>query len=85
MTPSTKQPSKASRHFAGRVTLRVGEVATALRTTEQHILDLIEEGRLQAINVGGSTRNFWRIPVEAYEQFTAANSNLSGSPVKPKR
>ena len=33
------------------------------------MLDLIEEGQLQAVNVGGSDPKFWRIPVEAYDAF----------------
>jgi hypothetical protein len=36
-------------------------------------VDLIEEGKLQAINIGGGGRNFWRIPVEAYKAFLCAN------------
>ena len=40
-----------------------------LRVTEQHVLDLIEEGQLRAVNVGGNDRKFWRVPVEAYEAF----------------
>ena len=52
-----------------RTVLYVAEVAMKLRVTEQHVLDLIEEGKLQAINVGGNDRKFWRIPVEAYEAF----------------
>jgi excisionase family DNA binding protein len=48
---------------------KISEVAMKLRVTEQHVLDLIEEGQLQAVNVGGSDRKFWRIPVEAYDAF----------------
>ena len=47
-----------------------------LRVTEQHELDLIEEGKLQAINIGGGGRNFWRIPVEAYKAFLNANHSF---------
>jgi hypothetical protein len=53
-----------------RQALYVGEVALKLRCTDQHVCDLIEEGQLQAINVGGpGQRKCWRIPVEAYEAF----------------
>ena len=52
-----------------RTVLYVAEVAMKLRGTEQHVLDLIEEGQLQAVNVGGNDRKFWRIPVEAYDAF----------------
>ena len=47
-----------------------------LRVAEQHVLDLIEEGRIQAINIGGTGRNFWRILVEAYEAFVKANHSF---------
>jgi len=44
--------------------------------TEQHVLDLIEEGKLQAINIGGGGRYFWRISVEAYKAFPSANHSF---------
>jgi excisionase family DNA binding protein len=49
--------------------LTVAEVAERLRVTDQHVLDLIDEGQLQAINIGGANRKFWRIPVEAWNDF----------------
>ena len=61
--------------FFGGVFLR-SKVAMKLRVTEQHVLDLIEEGKLQAINIGGGGRNFWRIPVEAYKAFLNANPSF---------
>lgn len=51
------------------------EVAMKLRVTQQ-VLDLIEEGKLQAINIGGGGRNLWRIPVEAYKAFLNANHSF---------
>lgn len=62
--------------FPGRTVLYVAEVAEKLDVTEQHIHDLIDEGRLGAINMGGGTRKFWRIPVAEYEKFLRARSNL---------
>jgi len=57
--------------FAGRTVLYVQEVARHLRVTRQHILNMIEEGSLPAINVNGAPgkRNCWRIPVEAFQAF----------------
>jgi excisionase family DNA binding protein len=63
--------------FPGRTVLYVAEVASRLKVTEQHVCDLIEEGQLHAINLGGGTRNFWRIPVKAYEDFLQKRSSLS--------
>lgn len=54
-----------------RRVLMVAEVADLLRVTDQHVLDLIDEGKLRAINLGGETRRYWRIPREAYEEFIA--------------
>lgn len=55
-----------------RKILRVAEVARLLDVTEQHVHDLIEEGAIQALDVGGGgQKRFWRIPREAYEAFVA--------------
>jgi excisionase family DNA binding protein len=62
--------------FPGRTVLYVGEVAERLDISEQHVLDLIDEGRLLAINIGGGTRKFWRIPVEAYERYLEENRSV---------
>lgn len=58
--------------FPGRKILYVAEVAERLAVTERHVIDLIEEGLLRAINIGGdnvSGRKFYRIPVEAFEAY----------------
>lgn len=62
--------------FAGRSTLYVSEVAEKLRITEQAVRNLIEEGRLGAINIGLNDRKFWRIPVEEYERFLRKNFSM---------
>lgn len=76
--------------FPGRSTLKAGEVADALRVDDQHIFNLVEEGRLLAIDVRngevttasklpkGSRRRWLRIPVSAYDAFvrTRATTNL---------
>ena len=55
--------------FPGRRVLYVGEVAERLRVTIQHVIDLIDEGKLNAVNMGGAGRRHYRIPVEEYERF----------------
>lgn len=65
--------------FPGRTVLYVSEVAEKLEVTEQHVFDLIEEGKLHAVNVGGGTRKFWRIPVSAYQAFLKVRSNLQSA------
>ena len=56
---------------ADRKILTVAEVAARLEVTEQHIHDLIAEGQLQAVDVGGGGKKYWRIPREAYDKFLA--------------
>jgi hypothetical protein len=72
--------------FPGRSTLKVAEVANALRVDDQHIFNLVEEGRLTAIDVRngelttasklpkGSRRRWLRIPVSAYDAFIRARA-----------
>ena len=64
----------ASLDFPGRTTLRVEEIAEKLGVTTQHILDLIDEKRLTAMDVRGegATRATYRVPVEAYRNYVAA-------------
>lgn len=59
-----------------RKVLTVAEVASRLDVTEQHVIDLIEEGQIQAINIGGGAKRFWRIPKEGYEQFLRARHSF---------
>ena len=73
----SEQLTFPSLSFPGRKTLYVSEVADRLGCTDQHIMDLIEEGKLQAVNIGGATRKFWRIPVEAYELFLRENHSYA--------
>lgn len=68
--------------FPGRKMLYVGEVAERLQLTEHAVRDLIDEGKLHAIDVGGSSRKFWRIPVTAFERFIKERSSLAEM-VKP--
>lgn len=61
----------ASLDFPGRVSLRIEEVADKLGVTAQHIIDLIVEGKLQALDMRGqgATRALYRIPIECYRDF----------------
>lgn len=69
--PSTSVLSKS--RFAGRSTLRVPEVAEALCCTEQHVLNLIDRGKLDATNIGNGSRGHWRILVSSFDQFVEEN------------
>jgi len=69
---------KPGRPVVGPQTLTVAQVATELGVTERHVLDLIEEGKIEAFNVGGSGRKFWRVKREAVEKFLRDRSNGAG-------
>ena len=60
--------------------LTVAECAKRLRVSDRHVIDLIEEGKLLAINVAGGAnatdRKFWRVPVEALEAFKRGNASV---------
>ena len=57
--------------FPGRTALRPDEISGKLGVTTQHILDLVEEGELVAIDVAGkdARRRCLRVPVEAYRDW----------------
>ncbi len=65
--------------FPGRSFLYVGEVAERLEVDQQQVRDLIEEGKLHAIDIGGGGRKFWRIPVASLEKFFKDRSSLAMS------
>ena len=77
----------AEQLWAGRTVLYVREVARALHVTEQHVINLITEGRLRAINVGNglksadrpkgskTAREYWRIPVSAWDAYILENAS----------
>jgi len=56
--------------------LRVAECANKLGVTAQHVLNLIEEGKLRAIDVGGGSRRFYRIPIEALDDFLKRRASV---------
>ena len=71
MSTEQLQFAFASLDFPGRVSLRVDEVAQKLGITGQHVIDLILEGKLLAIDVrgAGASRACYRIPIEAYRDY----------------
>ena len=53
-----------------RTVLSVPEIARKLNVCKQHVLDLIAQGRIGAIDVGvGRRRGYYRVPIEAWEKF----------------
>lgn len=64
----------ASLDFEGFTVLTVDQIALKLRYTSQHILNLVEQGELVAIDgkSKGVTRRECRIPLEAYRNFVFA-------------
>jgi len=64
--------------FPGRKMLYVSEVAQRLEVTDQHVLDLIDEGQIGAVNIGGGQRKFWRVPATEFEKFLKSRSSLAG-------
>ena len=70
------QPEYRSLQFGpDRTVLYVFEVARKLRVTETHVIGLIDEGKLRAINIGckGGGRKFYRIPVDAWNAYLKEN------------
>lgn len=74
--------------FEGRVALTVDECARKLHCTPKHVLDLIDEERLLAIDISGagnkSRRRTCRVPVEAWRDFLlkSATGPYDHSPLK---
>lgn len=60
--------------FTGRTSLTLQEIADKLACTSEHVIHLIEDGSLPAIDIKGpgAKRNLWRVPVESYRQFIAS-------------
>jgi hypothetical protein len=52
-----------------RRVLNSWEIGWLWRVSHQHVLDLIAEGELRAVNVGANERRHWRVPVEGYNEF----------------
>jgi predicted DNA-binding transcriptional regulator AlpA len=57
--------------FPGRSTLSAFEVAEKLGVSDQHILNLAEEGSFPGLELKGAkaTKRALRIPIESYREF----------------
>lgn len=67
--------------FPGRSLLLISEVSKALKCTNQHVIDLVEEGQLVAVDIAGPVadpsqkpRRCLRIPVGSYDNFLHART-----------
>jgi excisionase family DNA binding protein len=64
--------------FPGRKVLRCQEIADALRCDVRHVYDLVDEGKIRAVNISGgdnlTDRRCLRIPVEAWETYLRENT-----------
>lgn len=71
MTSDQLQFPYASLDFPGRVWMRVDEVAEKFGISAQHVIDLIVEGKLKALDHRGkgSARATYRITLEDYRDY----------------
>lgn len=58
--------------------LTVEEVAEQLSVDDQHVRNMIDEGSLDAINIGTGQRKFWRIPAAALDRLLKQRSSANG-------
>jgi len=63
----------------GQFIFRVSEAARRLGVSDTHIINLIEGGELEAIDISSrrGKRANWRIPREALERFQSRNSSMT--------
>ena len=66
MSRKHKTPKPVERQSA---VFTVAEAAARLGVPDLQVRNLIEEGKLLAVNVGLGSRKVWRIPVNAVEGF----------------
>ena len=67
--------------------LTVAGIAAWLGCTDEHVLGLIADGDLEAIDIRrkGTSRPRWIIAEEALQRFIASRSSLTGRPApRPK-
>lgn len=65
--------------FPGRTTLYVYEVSRALQISENQVINLIESGKLAAVNIGNGSKGkrFWRIPVSAFDAYVGSHNSIT--------
>ena len=70
---------RAHKLFPGRTSLMVQEVARALEIDDKHVVSLILEGLLGAVEVTGkgnkTSREHWRIPVASFDEYIRRRGN----------
>lgn len=59
-----------------RTVLYLDEIAEKLDCSKQHVINLIDEGKLGAINIGTSTARFYKVPVAEWEKFLRNSSSI---------
>ena len=82
-TTQTNESAPNARHAATplKSVLTVKAVAAELGVSNRHVLDLIEEGVIPAIDVGRfGSRKFYRIARASLDQFKSGRSTLSAGP-----
>lgn len=62
--------------FRDRSLLYLHEVAKLLLVTRRHIKDLIDEGHLAGVNVGGGSHKHWRVPLTEVRRFLRSRNSL---------
>ena len=71
----------AHKKFPGRTNLNIPEVARVLEIDDKHLISLIQEGLMGAIEITGkgnlSSRERWKIPVECYDDYIRRRSNTT--------
>lgn len=75
-TSETEQMDFNALLFPGRKMLYISEVAERLEVTERHVRNLIEEGKLVAIDISGGTLRYWRVPVTEFEKFLRKRASI---------
>jgi excisionase family DNA binding protein len=73
---SPKKSGRADPKNPKAAVLLIADCARRLGVTEQHVLNLIEEGKLPAIDVGCYSRHYYRIPIEALEDFLKRRASV---------
>jgi excisionase family DNA binding protein len=67
---------KPGRPVAGPRRLTVDDAARELNANAQHVRDLIEEGEIEAVNIGTEKRKRWRICPTALQKFLRSRSSM---------
>jgi excisionase family DNA binding protein len=61
---------------AGRTKLYIFEVAELLGSSKPHVVNLIDSGQLEAINIGSGVRRHLMVTVQAYYRFLLSRNTL---------